>query len=207
MTPTQARLAAERKERLARIASRAVLVEVSEAIKKDAKEDQREAMNIREAESWLSKKMAEAPKPAPKQFWFSIADRPGEVSIQTIQRVVAEFYKISVRYMTSNSRKVGVTLPRHVAFYLARTRTGKSMPDIGRRFGGRDHTTVLHGVRRIKSLIVSGHSVAGDVEEITEILDKLAASNETDSHSPDRLPPEADAPGRSDQRAFPVGGS
>lgn len=206
MTPTQARLVAERKERLARIASRALVVEVAAAVEKDAEEDHRNEMTIRQAEAWLAKQLEAAPKTEPKQqFWFCIADRPGEASIQTIQRVVCDHYKVSMRDLLSPRRLAGIVFPRHVAFYLAKTMTKKSLPDIGRRFGGRDHTTILYGVRRITAMILADSALAAEVSALTETIAKLVGKDEADSHSPDRLAAQAAASSRQDRRAAPAG--
>jgi hypothetical protein len=69
--------------------------------------------------------------------------------IATIQCLVADHYGISVRELLSNRRTPRVVRPRQVAMYLAKTLTLRSLPEIGRRFAGRDHTTVLHSVRKI----------------------------------------------------------
>jgi chromosomal replication initiator protein len=71
------------------------------------------------------------------------------VSIENIQKVVADYYKIKVADMYSKRRPANIAHPRQVAMYLAKELTQKSLPDIGDSFGGRDHTTVLHAVRKI----------------------------------------------------------
>lgn len=70
-------------------------------------------------------------------------------SVEEIQRVVANFYKIKIADMYSKRRPANIAMPRQVAMYLAKELTQKSYPDIGELFGGRDHTTVLHAVRKI----------------------------------------------------------
>src|SRR5947208_9463121 len=74
---------------------------------------------------------------------------PKRVKIEDIQRVVARQYNVSRADLLSSRRTANVVRPRQVAMYLAKTLTLRSLPEIGRRFGGRDHTTVLHGVRKI----------------------------------------------------------
>ena len=73
----------------------------------------------------------------------------GQVSVEFIQRTVADFYKIRVADMYSKRRPANIALPRQIAMYLAKELTQKSLPEIGELFGGRDHTTVLHAVRKI----------------------------------------------------------
>jgi chromosomal replication initiator protein len=71
------------------------------------------------------------------------------VSVETIQKYVADFYKIKIADMYSKKRPASIALPRQIAMYLAKELTQKSLPEIGELFGGRDHTTVLHAVRKI----------------------------------------------------------
>lgn len=76
----------------------------------------------------------------------------GQVSVENIQKTVADFYKIKVADMYSKRRPANIALPRQIAMYLAKELTQKSLPEIGELFGGRDHTTVLHAVRKIADL-------------------------------------------------------
>ena len=73
----------------------------------------------------------------------------GQITVENIQKTVADFYKIKVADMYSKRRPANIALPRQVAMYLAKELTQKSLPEIGDLFGGRDHTTVLHAVRKI----------------------------------------------------------
>ncbi|MGE5337593.1 MAG: chromosomal replication initiator protein DnaA [Gemmatimonadota bacterium] len=73
----------------------------------------------------------------------------GQVTVELIQKSVAEYYKIKVADMYSKRRPSSIALPRQIAMYLAKEMTQKSLPEIGELFGGRDHTTVLHAVRKI----------------------------------------------------------
>jgi chromosomal replication initiator protein len=73
----------------------------------------------------------------------------GQVTVELIQRTVADYYKIKVADMYSKRRPNSIAMPRQVAMYLAKEMTQKSLPEIGELFGGRDHTTVLHAVRKI----------------------------------------------------------
>ncbi|MEY4862458.1 MAG: chromosomal replication initiator protein DnaA [Pseudomonadota bacterium] len=76
----------------------------------------------------------------------------GQVSVEFIQKSVADFYKLKVADMYSKRRPANIALPRQIAMYLAKELTQKSLPEIGELFGGRDHTTVLHAVRKITEL-------------------------------------------------------
>jgi chromosomal replication initiator protein len=73
----------------------------------------------------------------------------GQITVELIQRTVADYYKIKVSDMYSKRRPTSIAAPRQVAMYLAKEFTQKSLPEIGELFGGRDHTTVLHAVRKI----------------------------------------------------------
>ena len=92
-----------------------------------------------------------------------------QVSIDNIQRVVAEYYKIKVSDLHSKRRSRSVARPRQVAMSLAKELTNHSLPEIGEAFGGRDHTTVLHACRKIKSL----QEESADIREDTKNLHRL----------------------------------
>jgi chromosomal replication initiator protein len=95
---------------------------------------------------------------------------PRRVKIEDIQRVVARQYNVSRSDLLSSRRTANVVRPRQVAMYLAKTLTLRSLPEIGRRFGGRDHTTVLHAVRKIENLVGSDTSVAEEIESLKRQL-------------------------------------
>ena len=80
---------------------------------------------------------------------LSIQNR--QIGVENIQKTVADFYKIKVSDMYSKKRPASIARPRQIAMYLAKEMTQKSLPEIGELFGGRDHTTVLHAVRKIGS--------------------------------------------------------
>jgi chromosomal replication initiator protein len=92
------------------------------------------------------------------------------VTIDEIQKRVAEHFTIKMAEMTSSRRARIVARPRQVAMYLAKQLTSRSLPEIGRKFGGRDHTTVMHAVRRIEELIASDRALAEDVEVLRRML-------------------------------------
>jgi chromosomal replication initiator protein len=72
--------------------------------------------------------------------------------------------------LLSSRRTANVVRPRQIAMYLAKTLTLRSLPEIGRRFGGRDHTTVLHAVRKIESLIGTDNGLAAEIEVLKSQL-------------------------------------
>ena len=98
---------------------------------------------------------------------LSIQNR--QISVENIQKTVADFYKIKVADMYSKKRPASIAHPRQVAMYLAKEMTKKSLPEIGELFGGRDHTTVLHAVRK----------VAGDRTKNTELNQQLHVLEQT----------------------------
>ena len=92
------------------------------------------------------------------------------VRIEEIQRIVARHYNVSRSDLLSSRRTANVVRPRQIAMYLAKTLTLRSLPEIGRRFGGRDHTTVLHAVRKIESLIGMDNALAAEIEALKNQL-------------------------------------
>ena len=92
------------------------------------------------------------------------------VRIEEIQRIVARHYNVSRSDLLSSRRTANVVRPRQIAMYLAKTLTLRSLPEIGRRFGGRDHTTVLHAVRKIESLIGTDTALAAEIEALKSQL-------------------------------------
>jgi chromosomal replication initiator protein len=93
------------------------------------------------------------------------------VTILEIQKKVAEHWNIRVAEMSSARRSRNIARPRQVAMYLAKQLTSKSLPDIGRHFGDRDHTTVMHAVSRITALISTDPAFAEDVELLRRMLE------------------------------------
>ena len=93
-----------------------------------------------------------------------------QVSIDEIQKRVAAHYDVRVAEMFSARRARNIARPRQVAMYLAKTLTSFSYPEIGRQFGGRDHTTVMHAVRTIESLVSSDKRIAEDVQLLRSLI-------------------------------------
>lgn len=92
------------------------------------------------------------------------------ITIDEIQKQVAEHYKVRIADMHSARRARAVARPRQVAMYLAKQLTSRSLPEIGRKFGGRDHTTVMHAVRKVEELIAEDPSFAQDVDILRRTL-------------------------------------
>ena len=93
-----------------------------------------------------------------------------QISIDEIQKQVAAHYDVRVAEMFSARRARNIARPRQVAMYLAKTLTSLSYPEIGRRFGGRDHTTVMHAVRSIEGLINTDNGISEDVQLLRSLL-------------------------------------
>ncbi|MCB1591177.1 MAG: chromosomal replication initiator protein DnaA [Alphaproteobacteria bacterium] len=93
-----------------------------------------------------------------------------KITIDEIQRKVAEHYNLRVSDMHSARRARNVARPRQVAMYLAKILTSRSLPEIGRKFGGRDHTTVMHAIRKVEQLMNEDAQIAQDVEVVRRAL-------------------------------------
>lgn len=87
-----------------------------------------------------------------------------KVKMENIQKVVADFYRLRVKDLTSNQRSRNIARPRQIAMSLSRELTSHSLPEIGNAFGGRDHTTVMHAVKAITTLRQSNASISDDYE-------------------------------------------
>ncbi|MGA0571979.1 chromosomal replication initiator protein DnaA [Variovorax sp. VNK109] len=98
---------------------------------------------------------------------LSIQNR--QISVENIQKTVADYYKIKVADMYSKKRPTSIARPRQIAMYLAKELTQKSLPEIGELFGGRDHTTVLHAVRKISA----------ERQQLTELNQQLHVLEQT----------------------------
>lgn len=134
--------------------------------------------NVRELEGALKRIMAfsrfinqditlETTKEALKDL---LAVQNRQISIENIQKTVADYYKIKVSEMYSKKRSRVIARPRQMAMAIAKELTTLSLPDIGEAFGGRDHTTVLHGHRKINELRASDTSINRDYNALIHIL-------------------------------------
>ena len=133
--------------------------------------------NVRELEGALRKVLAYA-RFTHKEITINLAREAlkdllslqnRQISIENIQKTVADFYKIKVADMYSKKRPHSIARPRQIAMYLAKEMTQKSLPEIGDSFGGRDHTTVLHAVRK----------VGGERQKDTELNQQLHVLEQT----------------------------
>jgi chromosomal replication initiator protein len=95
---------------------------------------------------------------------------PKRVKIEDIQKLVASHYNVSRSDILSERRTAAVVRPRQIAMYLSKVLTLRSLPEIGRRFGGRDHTTVLHAVRKIEKAIHEDNTLLDEVELLKRML-------------------------------------
>lgn len=94
-----------------------------------------------------------------------------KITVEEIQRKVSDYYNIRLSDIIGPKRLRSYARPRQVAMYLCKQLTSRSLPEIGRRFGGRDHTTVMHGVRRIEELKTTDGQIAEDVEILRRALE------------------------------------
>jgi len=133
--------------------------------------------NVRELEGALRKVLAYA-KFSHKEISIHLAREAlkdllsiqnRQISVENIQKTVADFYKIKVADMYSKKRPASIARPRQIAMYIAKELTQKSLPEIGELFGGRDHTTVLHAVRKI----------AAERQQVTELNQQLHVLEQT----------------------------
>lgn len=98
------------------------------------------------------------------------SSEPKRVRVDDILRIVAKHYNVTRADILSQRRTANVVKPRQIAMYLAKMLTLRSLPEIGRRFGGRDHTTVLHAVRKIENLVGSDSAIASEVETLKRLV-------------------------------------
>lgn len=169
LTPSQYEAAKARRERLEKIASRALVAVVQVEVSQQApKEDAEPQPTVSPLDEWIERQKA---IPLPKKPWFSIEAEIGEPEIvrpriETIQRACAKYYGVSRSDIISARRTAAVVRPRQVGYYLSKVLTLKSLPEIGRRFGGRDHTSALSGIRKIERLRKTDQELEADLHAI-----------------------------------------
>jgi chromosomal replication initiator protein len=134
--------------------------------------------NIRELEGSLVKLLVHA-SVYKKEMSLDVArevlkdfvkSTPKKISISTIQKVVAQHYRIPVDAMKSKVRTARLAFPRQVAIFMARELTNASLTQIGQRFGGRDHTTVIHACQKIKTMLEQDVSLKASVNQLRKEL-------------------------------------
>jgi chromosomal replication initiator protein len=94
-----------------------------------------------------------------------------KVTIEEIQRRVAEHYNVRLSDIVGPKRLRTIARPRQIAMYLAKQLTPRSLPEIGRRFGGRDHTTIMHGIRRIEELMATDSQLSDDLQLLPDLVE------------------------------------
>jgi chromosomal replication initiator protein len=94
------------------------------------------------------------------------------ITVEDIQKTVVSYYNISMHDFMSSRRSRSVARPRQVAMYLSKKMTTKSLPDIGRRFSGRDHTTVIHAIKKIEELMIQDKNFENEVKDLNNKLMK-----------------------------------
>jgi len=107
-----------------------------------------------------------------KENWFHIVDEtsPYRPTIACIQAATSTHFGLTKAEFISERRTLDVVIPRQIAMYLAKVHTARSLPEIGRRLGGKDHTTVLHAVQKIGRLIKTDWLIAYDVAHVEAML-------------------------------------
>ncbi len=98
------------------------------------------------------------------------SDEPRKVLIEDIQRMVSNHFNIPKSDLVSQRRTRAIVRPRQIAMYLCKTMTPRSLPEIGKRFGGRDHTTVIHAVQKVEQLMQEDRNFGEDVELLQRLL-------------------------------------
>ncbi|MEE4348746.1 MAG: chromosomal replication initiator protein DnaA [Pacificimonas sp.] len=164
------------REKLTRLGSNAAAMASEEVVDFVAR---KVTGNIRELEGALNRVIAFSKTrggpidvPTARQVLASVLrSHSRRVTVDRIQREVADFYHIKLSDMLSARRSRDIARPRQIAMYLAKRLTPRSLPDIGRRFGGRDHTTVMHAVKRIEDLRASDGELSADIERLERIID------------------------------------
>jgi chromosomal replication initiator protein len=134
--------------------------------------------NVRELEGALKRVLAYAnfsnqalsPELAREALKDVLAIQFRQVTIENIQKTVADYYKIKVSEMYSKKRTRNVARPRQIAMALAKELTQLSLPDIGDAFGGRDHTTVLHACRKVAELKAESQEITRDFQALLQVL-------------------------------------
>lgn len=99
------------------------------------------------------------------------AREPRRIRIEDIQKIVARHFNVSKADLLSSRRTRTIVRPRQIAMYLSKVLTPRSLPEIGRRFGGRDHTTVLHAVRKVEELMQADRALADEIEMLKRLID------------------------------------
>ncbi len=136
--------------------------------------------NVREMEGALNRVVASSTLVGSEEINLDMTQRvlrdllrssDKKVTVDEIQRKVAEHYSIRMSDMHSPKRNIHIARPRQIAMYLCKQATTTSLPEIGRKFGGRDHTTVIHAVRKIDELLLKDKEISEDIRLLRRMLE------------------------------------
>ena len=93
-----------------------------------------------------------------------------KVSLNSIQEEVSLYYNLKISDMTSSRRSISIARPRQIAMYLCKDITSNSYPEIGKAFGGKDHTTVIHAVKKVRSLLMQDHNIQNQIKILKKLI-------------------------------------
>ena len=146
--------------------------EVADLIAREVSDNVRElesCLNRLQLES-LTKKVPITIKLARESLKSYFKQQARKINVENIMRVVSQRFSVALEDLTSKSRKKSFTTPRHISMYLIRKFTQLSLPEIGRRFGGRDHTSVMAGIRKIQRNLKVDTTLQQAIEELEQRL-------------------------------------
>lgn len=167
--PRQARIAA-------RVERRSRLFGVTSPVESIASSVTNPEPQIEPDQSWIERQKK---TPLPKEPWFSIVaeiepQEPRRPTIKEIQRAVAKYYGVARVDLLCARRTIAIMRPRQVGYFLSKELTLFSLPQIGRQFGDRDHSTILSGVRKITRLKATDATLAEEICALTDSLMRAA---------------------------------
>lgn len=110
--------------------------------------------------------------PKPQRIWFEMLEDERIVPprVAEVKQAIVKYFKVDAADLDAEVRLSRIVYPRQIGYYLARKLTQRSLPEIGRHFGGRDHTTVLYGVRKIAGMVRKDWKVAYDVAHVEALI-------------------------------------
>ncbi|MBP9708392.1 MAG: chromosomal replication initiator protein DnaA [Oligoflexales bacterium] len=107
-------------------------------------------------------------------FQNVLSEPPKRLTIESIQKVVADYFKIKIVDIKGKKRHKALTTPRQIAMYLSRNMTKASFPEIGEKFGGKDHTTVMHAVKKVQKEITANYELKSNIESLERQLEQIS---------------------------------
>jgi len=93
-----------------------------------------------------------------------------DISIDYIQNIVSSYYNLNLSAMVSSRRSISIARPRQIAMYLSKTLTTFSYPEIGKNFGGKDHTTVMHAVKKVEALLETNQKLQKQIFDLRKAI-------------------------------------